>query len=134
MHFSLASDLPEEIQTDSIRLKQIMVHLLNNAIKFTAQGAVDVRLSQELGSTPERHLLKIEVEDTGIGITTDKQKMVFEYFTQGDDSNTRKHGGVGLGLSLTKRLVELMGGTISLQSNPEVGSIFTVRLPFNKCP
>lgn len=134
LHFSLASDLPEEIQTDSIRLKQIMVHLLNNAIKFTAQGTVDVRLSQELGSTPERHLLKIEVEDTGIGITVDKQKMVFEYFTQGDDSNTRKHGGVGLGLSLTKRLVELMGGTISLQSDPEVGSIFTVRLPFNKYP
>ncbi len=133
LEFFLAADLPREIQADVLRLKQIMVHLLSNAIKFTEKGAVELRLSQVPAPVSNRPLLQIEVQDTGIGIAADKQKQVFEYFTQGDDSDTREHGGIGLGLSLTKRLVELMGGTIALQSSLGCGSTFTVRLPFLCC-
>lgn len=133
LDFAIAPDLPQDIQTDVVRLKQIMVHLLNNAIKFTEKGTVMLRLSQVPGPSSDRPLLQIEVHDTGVGIATDKQKLVFEYFTQGDDSDTREHGGIGLGLSLTKRLVELMGGTITLQSRPGSGSIFSVLLPFLRC-
>lgn len=133
LEVSLDADLPKDILTDAVRLKQIMVHLLNNAIKFTEKGTVSLRLSQVPSPALDRPLLQIEVQDTGIGIAADKQKQVFEHFTQGDDSDTREHGGIGLGLSLTKRLVELMGGAIALQSSPGSGSTFTVRLPFLRC-
>ena len=129
LHMSLAEDLPRQILTDTTHLKQIIAHLLSNAIKFTEQGMIEVRVNQESGVTPDRPLLRIDVQDTGIGIDPDKQKLVFDLFTQLDDSCTRAHGGIGLGLTLTKRLVELMGGTISLQSIPGSGSTFTVRLP-----
>lgn len=130
LRMSLSDDLPRQIITDASHLQQILVHLINNAIKFTEQGSVTVRLKKESGSLPDRPLLKLEVQDTGIGITPDKHQVVFGLFTQADDSDARLYGGIGLGLTLTKRLVELMGGTISAQSTVGTGSTFTVTLPF----
>jgi len=131
---SLADDLQRRIVADGIHLQQILVHLVSNAIKFTEQGSVEVRLKQEVGASAERLLLKVEVQDTGIGIEPDQQQRIFDLFTQLDDSCTRAHGGIGLGLTLTKRLVELMGGTISVASQPGKGTIVTVCLPMAVTP
>jgi len=131
---SLADDLQRRIVADGIHLQQILVHLVSNAIKFTEQGSVEVRLKQEVGASAERLLLKVEVQDTGIGIEPDQQQRIFDLFTQLDDSCTRTHGGIGLGLTLTKRLVELMGGTISVASQPGKGTIVTVCLPMAVTP
>lgn len=129
LRFSLADDLPRQFLADSQHLQQVLAHLMNNAIKFTLQGEVEVRFRREEDPVPGHTWLVLEVQDSGVGIDPDKQRQVFELFTQADDSSTRAFGGVGLGLHLTKRLVELMGGTISLQSKPLVGSTFTVHLP-----
>ena len=129
LRFSLADDLPRRFLADSQHLQQVLAHLMNNAIKFTLQGEVEVRFRREEDRIPGHTWLVFEVQDSGVGIDPQKQRQVFELFTQADDSSTRAFGGVGLGLHLTKRLVELMGGTISLQSRPAVGSTFTVRLP-----
>ena len=129
LRFSLADDLPRQILADSQHLQQVLAHLMNNAIKFTRQGVVELRLRCKMDQQSNRPWLVIEVQDSGVGIDPDKQRQVFELFTQADDSNTRAFGGIGLGLTLTKRLVELIGGTISLQSTPAVGSTFTVLLP-----
>lgn len=129
LRMTLSDALPREVLIDGARLQQIMVHLVNNAIKFTEQGEVVVSLSREEGRRPDHPLLKIEVHDSGPGIDPELQREVFRLFTQGNDTDTRTHGGTGIGLFLTKRLVELMGGTIALQSTPGVGSVFTVRLP-----
>ncbi len=129
LRFSLADDLPRQFLADSLHLQQVLAHLINNAIKFTLQGEVEVRFRREVDPVPGHTWLVLEVQDSGVGIDPEKQRQVFELFTQADDSTTRAFGGVGLGLNLTKRLVELMGGTISLQSVVGVGSTFTVRLP-----
>ena len=129
LRFSLADDLQRQFLADSQHLQQVLAHLMNNAIKFTKQGEVEVRFRREEAPVPGHTWLVIEVQDSGVGIDPEKQRQVFELFTQADDSSTRAFGGVGLGLHLTKRLVELMGGTISLQSKLLAGSIFTVRLP-----
>ena len=128
----LADDLPRRILIDGVHLKQIIAHLLSNALKFTEQGTLEVRVSSEKETTPERPLLKIEVQDSGIGIDADKQQLIFGLFTQVDDSLTRSYGGIGLGLYLTKRLVELMGGSITLQSTVGVGTTVTIRLPLTQ--
>lgn len=125
----LSDTLPREIVVDSTRLQQIVVHLVNNAIKFTEQGEVLISLSREEGKRPDHPLLKIDVYDTGPGVDRERQRDIFNLFTQANDTDTRSHGGTGVGLFLTKRLVELMGGTISLQSTVGSGSTFTVRLP-----
>ena len=125
----LSDTLPREIMVDSTRLQQIVVHLVNNAIKFTEQGEVLISLSREEGKRPDHPLLKIDVYDTGPGVDRERQRDIFNLFTQANDTDTRSHGGTGVGLFLTKRLVELMGGTISLQSTVGSGSTFTVRLP-----
>jgi len=134
LRLSLADDLPQEIMVDGTHLQQIIAHLLNNALKFTTQGTVELRITRDDGESPDQTVLRIDVQDTGIGIDPDKQQLVFELFTQGDDSNTRAHGGIGLGLTLTKRLVELMGGTISVASQPGKGTIVTVCLPMAVTP
>lgn len=129
LRLSLDDALQKQVVADGNHLQQVLVHLVSNAIKFTKTGWVEVRLKQEPGPVPGQTLLKIEVQDTGVGIDPDQQRRVFELFTLGDDSDTRAHGGIGLGLHLTKRLVELMGGTISLRSEVGVGTTFTVCLP-----
>jgi signal transduction histidine kinase len=134
LRMSLADDLPRQIMSDGAHLQQIVVHLVNNAIKFTEKGEVELLLKRDVGSSPDRSLLRIVVQDTGIGIDPEKQRMVFDLFSQADDSNSRPHGGAGLGLYLTKRLVELMGGTIFMHSAGGAGSTFTVKLPLNFKP
>lgn len=105
---------------DSFRLRQILVNLLNNAVKFTPAGKVELRIS--LSAPDEIHF---EVEDTGIGISPENQKKLFQPFVQADSSVTRTFGGTGLGLSISKRLVESMGGTISFDSIPNQKTIFS---------
>jgi len=119
--------VPAFVEGDPVRLKQILVNLLGNAVKFTEQGsiAVEVRPTGPIGVVGEETEILFRVADTGIGIPEDKRGLIFENFTQADSSITRKYGGTGLGLAITKRLVELMGGKIGLESEEGKGSIFT---------
>jgi signal transduction histidine kinase len=126
-------NVPTWVQGDSHRLKQILVNLLGNAIKFTAQGEIDLHCSAQAmpDDAQGRVQLRLAVRDTGMGIAPDLQHRVFQSFSQVDNSIARRFGGNGLGLSITKGLVEAMGGTIGLHSEPGVGTTFHVLLP---CP
>ena len=116
-------DVPDEVVGDGARLRQILMNLVGNAIKFTHDGEVRVEVS--VASQSDKDVtLHFSVRDTGIGIPPDKLSMIFEVFTQADSSTTRRFGGTGLGLSITKRLVEMMGGLIWVESVPERGSTF----------
>ncbi|MDP3637516.1 MAG: ATP-binding protein [Azonexus sp.] len=119
-----APDMPKFCLSDPLRLRQILLNLLSNAIKFTDTGSVTL----EAGLT-ENQLL-IRVSDSGIGMTEAQISKIFAPFEQGDNSTTRKFGGTGLGLSITERIVRLMGGRIEVSSQPGVGSIFAIRLPY----
>ncbi len=124
----IAHDVPDTLTGDPLRLQQIVINLLGNAIRFTDRGEVVLRVSAEVhGSDVELH---VSVRDTGIGIPKDRQDKVFEAFAQADNSTTRRYGGTGLGLSIASRLVKLMGGRIWLESEPGQGSTFhfTARL------
>jgi CheY-like chemotaxis protein/two-component sensor histidine kinase len=120
--------LPEHILTDSIRLRQCLINLINNAIKFTENGHVHVNVSIQL-TEEERPLLRFDIEDTGIGIPENKQEAIFDSFTQADSSTTRKFGGTGLGLTITKQLTELLGGQLSVSSQTGIGSVFSLTVP-----
>ena len=117
---------PDWVQGDPVRLRQIVANFVSNAIKFTHEGSVTVML---LPSPTYSQGVWVGVQDTGIGIPEDKQSMLFEAFTQADTSTTRKYGGTGLGLAISKKLVELMGGRIGVESEVGVGSLFYVDLP-----
>jgi len=119
----VAPGMPEHLLGDPLRLGQILTNFVNNAVKFTEQG--EIRLSIELlERTGEKVQLKFSVRDSGIGMTREQAAKLFQPFTQADMSTTRKHGGTGLGLTICRRLVELMGGRIWLESEPGVGSTF----------
>jgi PAS domain S-box-containing protein len=115
--------LPVSIQTDRTRLRQILINLVSNAIKFTDRGRVEILARSVDG------LLQIEVIDTGIGIAPEHQDLLFQPFTQADTTSTRQYGGTGLGLTITRRLVEMLGGSISFESELNRGSTFRVRIP-----
>jgi two-component system, sensor histidine kinase and response regulator len=122
--------LPARVVGDRGRLRQILVNLAGNAVKFTSQGHVFINLSQvERG--PDGVLIRVEVEDTGIGIPAEHQGHIFEKFTQADASTTRRYGGTGLGLAICRELTELMGGSMGVTSREGEGSTFwsTLRLP-----
>ena len=125
----VAPDCPRNVLGDPIRLRQVLVNLVGNAVKFTPRGEVGVAVS-----APAPGRLCWEVRDTGIGIPKDKLEAIFEAFTQADGSHTRRFGGSGLGLTITKRLVILMGGRITAQSEPGAGSRFSVSLPLEAAP
>ncbi|PKM60416.1 MAG: hypothetical protein CVU99_08290 [Firmicutes bacterium HGW-Firmicutes-4] len=115
---------------DSMRLKQIINNLLSNAIKFTDQGSVNITVSQELQPDKSDEVIqKISIADTGIGIDVKNHSMLFKSFTQIDGSYTREYGGTGLGLVITKQLLEMMGGGVTFSSQLGVGSTFSVFLP-----
>lgn len=129
---SLADDLPVYISSDQHRLRQIISNLLSNAIKFTNNGTVSLKIATDKkspGPKPDSVDLIITVCDTGIGIPPEKLSSVFDSFTQVENFSTRRHAGTGLGLAICRRLVEIMGGIITLSSEPGKGSIFTVLLP-----
>src|SRR5262249_46223831 len=119
----VAPGIPDNLLGDPLRLGQILTNFVNNAVKFTEHG--EIRLNIELvEQTGGKVQLKFAVRDTGIGMTREQSAKLFQPFTQADMSTTRKHGGTGLGLTICRRLVELMGGRIWLESEPGVGSTF----------
>ncbi|MBF0552748.1 MAG: response regulator, partial [Deltaproteobacteria bacterium] len=125
----VASEIPSTLVGDPTRLRQILVNLMGNAIKFTETGEVVLRVVPD-EQAGEPGALLFSIEDTGIGIAVEHQQLIFESFTQADSSTTRKHGGTGLGLTISKKLVEMMGGRIWVESYPGRGSTFyfTVKL------
>lgn len=123
------SDVPEKIVGDSVKLKQVLNNFINNAIKFTEHGEINVT-AKMIEKSDEKVKLQFEISDTGIGISKEHQEKIFEAFTQADSSTTRKYGGTGLGLAISKNLVEMMNGKITLKSEEGVGSTFTFTAEF----
>ena len=123
------ADLPAAVMVDAGRLRQVLVNLLRNAVKFTTEGTVTLALGQEEPLADGRVMLTFAVRDTGIGIAPDRLDAIFQPFTQADTSMTRRFGGTGLGLTISSRLVTLLGGSLSVHSTERVGSEFLVRLP-----
>ncbi|MBI1205908.1 MAG: response regulator [Azospirillum sp.] len=121
--FSIASDVPRRLRGDPLRLQQVLINLTSNAIKFTERGEIVVRVGVE-DLAGDRIVLGFEVTDTGIGIAPDQLRRLFQAFSQGDSSTTRRFGGTGLGLAICHRLVGLMGGVMTLTSEPGKGSRF----------
>ena len=119
----VAPQTPELVRGDSTRLRQVMLNLVGNAIKFTSAGEVSLKVQVDAEDGKDR-MLHFTVSDTGIGISPEKLKMIFEPFTQADTSTTRKYGGTGLGLTISTRLVEMMGGKIWLESEVDRGTQF----------
>jgi two-component system sensor histidine kinase/response regulator len=122
--------VPQTLRGDPGRLRQILVNLLGNAIKFTHQGEIVLRVTREAAATPEDVMLHFSVKDTGVGIPLDRQKSVFEAFTQADGSVTRTYGGTGLGLTISSQLVHLMGGRLWVESEVGQGSTFQFTASF----
>jgi len=116
-------DVPMQLKGDALRLRQIIINLIGNAIKFTAKGFVSLLICKD-GEDDQHITLRFLVCDSGIGIAADKQEMIFERFTQVDGSNTRRYGGTGLGLTISRQLAELMGGTVGVESVEGEGATF----------
>ena len=128
LRFVIDPGMPEALLGDPVRIQQILINFIGNAIKFSAKGDIDILML--VRSKDESHCqVRLEVEDRGIGMTTEQQEKIFQPFTQADTSTTRKFGGSGLGLTICKRLVNLMHGHIGLASTPGVGSTFWVEIP-----
>ncbi len=121
------------LQGDPLHLQQVLINLIGNAIKFTSEGKVELRISTSQ-QDDQQTLLRFEVIDTGIGISSQSLTRIFDSFTQADHSITRIYGGTGLGTTISKQLVELMGGRMGVQSEPGIGSIFWFETPFTKQP
>jgi PAS domain S-box-containing protein len=132
LSWGCAPELPQVVRGDPNRLRQVLTNLLGNAVKFTSQG--EVRLEASLANPPGEETEAVEVlfmvSDTGPGVEPGQRSAIFETFTQADASTSREHGGAGLGLAITRSLVELMGGSVWCESRAERGSVFWVSLPF----
>ncbi|WP_417912463.1 cache domain-containing protein [Candidatus Electronema sp. TJ] len=129
LRLSLPPELPKNIIGDPMRLHQVLSNLISNAVKFTEQGEITVRTTL-LQETAERAVIRFSVADTGIGIPAEKLPLLFESFTQADSSTARRYGGTGLGLTISKRLVSLMGGHLTAESEAGIGSNFSFTLDF----
>lgn len=127
----LDDNIPELLLGDPTRLHQILLNLVNNAIKFTPQGSVKI-VAEVVTNQPAECSVSFKVTDTGIGISQEKMDMIFDRFTQANSDTTRKYGGTGLGLSISKSLVELQNGKIKVESTIDKGSSFTVTIPYKK--
>jgi signal transduction histidine kinase len=132
LSLSLSDEMPQLIVGDDLRLKQIIINLVSNAIKFTDEGSIDVEIYPKPLTDTHKPGYMIEVRDTGIGIPEDKQSLLFQRFTQIDAALTRKHGGVGLGLAICYELASKMNGTISVESKEGAGTVFFVHLPLEE--
>ena len=125
LNSQVAVGLPQAVLVDPVRIRQILLNLVGNAVKFTKDGTVDLRI--EAGSTPDT--LAFIVEDSGIGIAADRLEAVFQSFVQADDLTTKEYGGTGLGLTISRELTRAMGGTIEVSSELGIGTTFVVQLP-----
>lgn len=135
--WSVSPEVPDELMGDDVCLEQVLENLVDNAVKFTEKGKINVGVAKgaaEKGAEEDGVHLSITVEDTGIGIQPDKHDLVFEAFRQEDGSLTRRYGGVGLGLTISAELVRLMGGRIRLESEPGKGSTFRLSIWFQEAP
>ncbi len=119
--------LPSVLKTDPVRMRQCLINLIGNAVKFTDAGHIFVNIQTE--TIKDKDFIRFDVEDTGIGIPKDKQEQIFNAFSQADNSTTRKYGGTGLGLTITRQLAKLLGGDLRLVSEPGKGSTFSLLIP-----
>lgn len=124
---SISKEIPQTIFTDKVRLEQVIKNLLSNAFKFTPENE-SISISVKPGVAPKT--VSFAIKDSGIGIPADKQRVIFEAFQQADGSTSRKYGGTGLGLSISRELAYLLGGSITLSSEPGIGSEFTLTVPY----
>lgn len=122
----ISNEIPYRIVGDPTRIRQVLINLISNAIKFTSEGGVELKVGVDRSYSPAR--LVFSVTDTGIGIIEEKQKLIFESFSQADTTTTRKYGGTGLGLAISCKLITLMGGKLTVNSNPGKGSCFSFYL------
>jgi len=127
MHLEVAPNLPQTLIGDAARIEQVLSNLVVNAIKFTKKGGITIRVFK--GDSSQ---WIIQVKDTGIGIAVEEQAQIFEPFRQADETTSRKYGGVGLGLAIVRQLVQVMQGSIQLESKLGQGSTFTVYLPIHE--
>ena len=125
-------DEQAEIQTDHSKMERIFENLLDNALKFTMEG--EIEFGYKIQKSERGKTLYFYVSDTGIGMSEDQRSFVFDKFRQADESNTRKYGGTGLGLTLSKSLINLLGGTIAIDTKPGVGTVFNFKIPFTTTP
>jgi len=126
---SVAPAVPARLRGDAVKLRQVLINLIGNAIKFTERGEIELKVDA-VARTGDEVRLAFSVRDTGIGIPTDKQQLVFEAFSQADGSTTRQYGGTGLGLTISARLAQLIGGKLEVESAPGHGSRFYFDVPF----
>jgi signal transduction histidine kinase/CheY-like chemotaxis protein len=131
LHLNIDPSVRLLVRGDPVRLRQVLGNLISNAVKFTERGMVTLNV-RRIGESAAQHQLKFEVRDTGIGIAAEAQPRLFQAFTQADASTTRLYGGTGLGLAICKRIIELMGGRIDVQSEPGRGSTFSFEVPLLK--
>jgi PAS domain S-box-containing protein len=130
---NLAANLPAKVLGDQLRISQICYNLIGNAIKFTDVGFVEMNCKMVNGPDDQKQYISFSVRDTGIGVPLEKQAIIFERFTQATQDTERLYGGTGLGLNIAKSIVDLHGGTLTMESTPNKGTIFHFILPFNKC-
>ena len=131
---SLVVDAQENLgalTVDPMRLRQILLNLLSNACKFTKEGEIKLRARK---ISDGRHWVELSISDTGIGMTPEQQAKLFEEFSQADAATAQRFGGTGLGLAITRKLARMMGGDVTVTSEPGKGSVFTVRLPGGATP
>ncbi|TAN53255.1 MAG: EAL domain-containing protein [Methylococcaceae bacterium] len=131
LHYDIDREVPMTLRGEATRLRQVLINLASNGVKFTKQGGVEIHV-EFLRATLDHFFLRFEVLDTGIGIPRAAQKHIFDAFFQVDGSTTRAYGGAGLGLAICRQLVEFMGGSLSVESEPGVGARFSFTLPFDQ--
>ena len=129
---SVAEEVPDIVIGDQVRLQQVLINLIGNAVKFTEEGKVEVRVTTRMEGTSGKREFDFAITDTGIGIPDDKKGLLFQAFSQVDSSHSRSFGGAGLGLAISKEIVELMGGAISIKSNEGGGSTFYFTIPLEE--